>query len=101
MEPATGWGVHGGPCVDTLRSVEVKVEELEKTILCELEDGSPFCQYGLVKYLHMRSCYTFLYCRSPYMCPSVGVKYWLTVCCPKSDVLYFIKTVPAYKVAIL
>ena len=38
----------GGPCVDTLRSVEVKIEEeLEKTILCELEDGSPVCQYGL------------------------------------------------------
>ena len=48
MEPATGWGVHGGPCVDTLCSVEVKIEEeLEKTILCELEDGSPVCQYGL------------------------------------------------------
>ena len=33
MEPATGWGVHGGPCVDTLRSVEVKIEELEKTMM--------------------------------------------------------------------
>ena len=49
MEPATGWGVHGGPCVDTLRSVEVKVEERirENYDLCELEDGSPVCQYGL------------------------------------------------------
>ena len=48
MEPATGWGVHGGPCVDSLRSVEVKIEEeLEETILCELEDGSPFCQCAL------------------------------------------------------
>ena len=24
MEPATGWGVHGGLCVDTLCSVRVK-----------------------------------------------------------------------------
>ena len=35
MEPATGWGVHGGPCVDTLCSVEVNIEEeLEKTMIC-------------------------------------------------------------------
>ena len=49
MEPATGWGVHGGPCVDTFRSVEVKIEELEKTILRELEDGLPVLPIWVVK----------------------------------------------------
>ena len=33
MELATGWGVHGGHCVDTLRSVEIKIEELEETMI--------------------------------------------------------------------
>jgi len=28
MEPATDWGVHGGLCVDTLRSVRVKKKRI-------------------------------------------------------------------------
>ena len=33
MDPATGGGVHGGLCVDTLPSVRVKRKELQKAMI--------------------------------------------------------------------
>ena len=30
MEPATGWGVHGGLCVDTVCSVRVKKKRIRE-----------------------------------------------------------------------
>jgi hypothetical protein len=51
MEPTTGWGVHGGLCVDTLRSVRVKkkrIREIGVRVACFI--------MGCNKYLHVRSC---------------------------------------------
>ena len=34
MEPATGWGVHGGQCVDTLCSVGVENRRITENYDC-------------------------------------------------------------------
>jgi len=41
MEPATGWGVQGGLCVDTLRSVRVKKEKREIYDFVNWSKGRP------------------------------------------------------------
>jgi len=50
MEPATGWGVHGGLCVDALRSVRVKKKRIREIYdYVNWSKGRPFVIMGCKK----------------------------------------------------